>query len=214
MCLPPISNFFGVNRSFSDKLKCDSIKSLFFVIWVRFISNDPLLAVWGFSSHSFRLMLLLLVDDEHLALVWGDQECFLNFSTIMHFGVKTRSCNRLVNFLHLKIVTFANWIQPVVVKFSLNLNFNIYLRRQSCVVAVQNARAKGLEIANSLGQTLGPARFIQELSTEEFNEMEIRSNNVNGRKTFQEMLKSSALTFVTKVFAVFVLKVKKTSLKK
>lgn len=81
-------------------------------------------------------------------------------------------------------------------------------------MAVQNARAKGLEIANSLGQTLGPARFIQELSTEEFNEMEIRSNNVNGRKTFQEMLKSSALTFVTKVFAVFVLKVKKTSLKK
>ena len=82
-------------------------------------------------------------------------------------------------------------------------------RRQSCVLAVQNARVKALEIANSLNQSLGQARHINEESTEEFTGRELEERNTERTQTFQELIKLTTVTVVTKVLVAFELKVKK-----
>ena len=86
--------------------------------------------------------------------------------------------------------------------------FFLTSRRQSCVVAVQNARVKALEIANSLNQSLGPARHINEESTDEFTGRELEERNTEKTETFQELIKLATVTVVTKVFVAFELKVK------
>ena len=76
------------------------------------------------------------------------------------------------------------------------------------MVAVQNARVKALEIANSLNQSLGPARHINEESTDEFTGRELEERNTERKETFQELIKLATVTVVTKVFVAFELKVK------
>ena len=84
----------------------------------------------------------------------------------------------------------------------------IFFRRMSCVLAVQNARVKALEIANSLNQNLGQARHIHEQATEEYMGRESEGRIIERTETFQELIKSATVTVVTKVFVAFELKIR------
>jgi uncharacterized protein YggE len=84
----------------------------------------------------------------------------------------------------------------------------ITFRRQSCVLAVQNARVKALEIANSLNQNLGQARQIHEQAIEEYTGRESEGRSIERTETFQELIKSATVTVATKVFVAFELKVR------
>lgn len=89
-----------------------------------------------------------------------------------------------------------------------SLTYFCTFRRQSCVIAVQNARVKALEIANSLNQTLGPAKHIYEQSTEEYTGRDLETRNTEKTETFQELIRLATATVITRVFVAFELKVK------
>jgi uncharacterized protein YggE len=99
----------------------------------------------------------------------------------------------------------------------------ITFRRQSCVLAVQNARVKALEIANSLNQNLGQARQIHEQAIEEYTGRVRREKgegsqsegrSIERTETFQELIKSATVTVATKVFVAFELKVRSKKMTK
>ena len=81
-------------------------------------------------------------------------------------------------------------------------------RRQSCVLAVQNARIKAIEIASSLNQSLGQARHIHEQSMEEYTGKDVEERFTEKTETFQDLIKSATVSVITKVFVAFELKVK------
>lgn len=82
------------------------------------------------------------------------------------------------------------------------------------MLAVQNARVKAMQIASSLNQTLGEARHICEISTEEFTGQDIIGRNERKIKSFQELVNSATVTVATKVFVAFELNAQKNKRKK
>lgn len=82
------------------------------------------------------------------------------------------------------------------------------LRRQACLVAVENAWRKAQEVCDLVGQTLGKPLLIKEEETKEW-EGQIDDHQISrlpGSLTVQQKIKSATMHAASKVFITFEVK--------
>ncbi|XP_057595529.1 interleukin-1 receptor-associated kinase 1-binding protein 1 [Hippopotamus amphibius kiboko] len=82
------------------------------------------------------------------------------------------------------------------------------LRRQACLVAVENARRKAQEVCNLVGQTLGKPLLIKEEETKEWEGQidDHQSSRLSSSLTVQQKIKSATIHAASKVFITFEVK--------
>ncbi|XP_006143397.1 interleukin-1 receptor-associated kinase 1-binding protein 1 [Tupaia chinensis] len=82
------------------------------------------------------------------------------------------------------------------------------LRRQACLVAVENARRKAQEVCNLVGQTLGKPLLIKEEETKEWEGQvdDHQSPRLSSSLTVQQKITSATIHAASKVFITFEVK--------
>ncbi|KAM5256503.1 interleukin-1 receptor-associated kinase 1-binding protein 1 [Ctenodactylus gundi] len=121
--------------------------------------------------------------------------------TFTEFGKMQNICNFLVEKLDSSVVISSAqfYHTPGAIE---------NLRRQACVVAVENARRKAQEVCNLVGQTLGKPLLIKEEETKEW-EGQIdnhQSPRLSGSLTVQQKMKNATIHAASKVFITFEVK--------
>ncbi|KAM9060129.1 interleukin-1 receptor-associated kinase 1-binding protein 1 [Megaptera novaeangliae] len=121
--------------------------------------------------------------------------------TFTEFGKMQNICNFLVEKLDSSVVIS----QP---QFYHTPGSIENLRRQACLVAVENAWRKAQEVCNLVGQTLGKPLLIKE---EEMKEWEVQiddhqSSRLSSSLTVQQKIKSATIHAACKVFITFEVK--------
>ncbi|XP_037375886.1 interleukin-1 receptor-associated kinase 1-binding protein 1 [Talpa occidentalis] len=121
--------------------------------------------------------------------------------TFTEFGKMQNICNFLVEKLDSSVVIS----QP---QFYHTTGAIENLRRQACLVAVENAWRKAQEVCNLVGQTLGKPLLIKEEETKEW-EGQIEdhpSSRLSSSLTIQQKIKSATIHAASKVFVTFEVK--------
>ncbi|XP_021565352.1 interleukin-1 receptor-associated kinase 1-binding protein 1 [Carlito syrichta] len=121
--------------------------------------------------------------------------------TFTEFGKMQNVCNFLVEKLDSSVV-----ISPP--QFYHTPGSAETLRRQACLVAVENARRKAQEVCNLVGQTLGKPLLIKEEETKEW-EGQVDDHPSSGPShslTVQQKIKSATIHAASKVFITFEVK--------
>ncbi|XP_041535658.1 interleukin-1 receptor-associated kinase 1-binding protein 1 [Microtus oregoni] len=121
--------------------------------------------------------------------------------TFTEFGKMQNICNFLVEKLDSSVV-----ISPPEFYHTSGSIEN--LRRQACLVAVENAWRKAQEVCDLVGQTLGKPLLIKEEETKEW-EGQIDDHQISrlpGSLTVQQKIKSATMHAASKVFITFEVK--------
>nr|AOW69634.1 Irak1bp1 [Castor fiber] len=118
--------------------------------------------------------------------------------TFTEFGKMQNICNFLVEKLDSSVV-----ISPPHFYHTPGSVEN--LRRQACLVAVENAWRKAQEVCNFVGQTLGKPLLIKEDETKEWEGQidDHQSSGLLSSSTIQQKIKSSTIHAASKVFITF-----------
>ncbi|XP_030615475.1 interleukin-1 receptor-associated kinase 1-binding protein 1 [Delphinapterus leucas] len=121
--------------------------------------------------------------------------------TFTEFGKMQNICNFLVEKLDSAVVIS----QP---QFYHTPGSIENLRRQACVVAVENAWRKAQEVCNLVGQTLGKPLLIKEEEMKEWEGQidDHQSSRLSGSLTVQQKIKSATIHAASKVFITFEVK--------
>ncbi|XP_029080148.1 interleukin-1 receptor-associated kinase 1-binding protein 1 [Monodon monoceros] len=121
--------------------------------------------------------------------------------TFTEFGKMQNICNFLVEKLDSSVVIS----QP---QFYHTPGSIENLRRQACVVAVENAWRKAQEVCNLVGQTLGKPLLIKEEEMKEWEGQidDHQSSRLSGSLTVQQKIKSATIHAASKVFITFEVK--------
>ncbi|ERE76925.1 interleukin-1 receptor-associated kinase 1-binding protein 1-like isoform 2 [Cricetulus griseus] len=121
--------------------------------------------------------------------------------TFTEFGKMQNICNFLVEKLDSSVV-----ISPPEFYHTQGSIEN--LRRQACLVAVENAWRKAQEVCDLVGQTLGKPLLIKEEETKElegqFDDQQV--SRIPGSLTVQQKIKSATIHASSKVFITFEVK--------
>ncbi|XP_066867374.1 interleukin-1 receptor-associated kinase 1-binding protein 1 isoform X2 [Kogia breviceps] len=127
----------------------------------------------------------------------GVQVCI----TFTEFGKMQNICNFLVEKLDSSVVIS----QP---QFYHTPGSVENLRRQACVVAVENAWRKAQEVCNLVGQTLGKPLLIKEEEMKEWEGQtdDHHSSRLSSSLTVQQKIKSATIHAASKVFITFEVK--------
>uniref|UniRef100_A0A667GJE9 Interleukin-1 receptor-associated kinase 1-binding protein 1 n=1 Tax=Lynx canadensis TaxID=61383 RepID=A0A667GJE9_LYNCA len=127
----------------------------------------------------------------------GVQVCI----TFTEFGKMQNICNFLVEKLDSSVVIS----QP---QFYHTPGSVENLRRQACLVAVENAWRKAQEVCNLVGQTLGKPLLIKEEETKEWEGQidDLQSSRLSSSLTVQQKIKSATIHVASKVFITFEVK--------
>ncbi|CAD7678061.1 unnamed protein product [Nyctereutes procyonoides] len=127
----------------------------------------------------------------------GKQVCI----TFTEFGKMQNICNFLVEKLDSSVVIS----QP---QFYHTPGSVENLRRQACLVAVENAWRKAQEVCNLVGQTLGKPLLIKEEETKEWEGQidDLQSSRLSSSLTVQQKIKSATIHAASKVFITFEVK--------
>uniref|UniRef100_A0A8C9HJ01 Interleukin-1 receptor-associated kinase 1-binding protein 1 n=1 Tax=Piliocolobus tephrosceles TaxID=591936 RepID=A0A8C9HJ01_9PRIM len=118
--------------------------------------------------------------------------------TFTEFGKMQNICNFLVEKLDSSVV-----ISPPQFYHTPGSVEN--LRRQACLVAVENAWRKAQEVCNLVGQTLGKPLLIKEEETKEWEGQidDHQSSRLSSSLTVQQKIKSATIHAASKVFITF-----------
>uniref|UniRef100_A0A667G323 Interleukin-1 receptor-associated kinase 1-binding protein 1 n=1 Tax=Lynx canadensis TaxID=61383 RepID=A0A667G323_LYNCA len=118
--------------------------------------------------------------------------------TFTEFGKMQNICNFLVEKLDSSVVIS----QP---QFYHTPGSVENLRRQACLVAVENAWRKAQEVCNLVGQTLGKPLLIKEEETKEWEGQidDLQSSRLSSSLTVQQKIKSATIHVASKVFITF-----------
>ncbi|XP_035152064.1 interleukin-1 receptor-associated kinase 1-binding protein 1 isoform X2 [Callithrix jacchus] len=118
--------------------------------------------------------------------------------TFTEFGKMQNICNFLVEKLDSSVV-----ISPPQFYHTPGSVEN--LRRQACLVAVENAWRKAQEVCNLVGQTLGKPLLIKEEETKEWEGQidDHQSSRLSSSLTVQQKIKSATIHAASKVFLTF-----------
>ncbi|XP_077759435.1 interleukin-1 receptor-associated kinase 1-binding protein 1 isoform X3 [Canis aureus] len=121
--------------------------------------------------------------------------------TFTEFGKMQNICNFLVEKLDSSVVIS----QP---QFYHTPGSVENLRRQACLVAVENAWRKAQEVCNLVGQTLGKPLLIKEEETKEWEGQidDLQSSRLSSSLTVQQKIKSATIHAASKVFITFEVK--------
>nr|KAF6505605.1 interleukin 1 receptor associated kinase 1 binding protein 1 [Rousettus aegyptiacus] len=121
--------------------------------------------------------------------------------TFTEFGKMQNICNFLVEKLDSSVVIS----QP---QFYHTPGSIENLRRQACLVAVENAWRKAQEVCNLVGQTLGKPLLIKEEETKEWEGQidDHQSSRLSSSLTIQQKIKSATIHAASKVFINFEVK--------
>ncbi|KAL4838149.1 hypothetical protein H8958_022344 [Nasalis larvatus] len=121
--------------------------------------------------------------------------------TFTEFGKMQNICNFLVEKLDSSVV-----ISPPQFYHTPGSVEN--LRRQACLVAVENAWRKAQEVCNLVGQTLGKPLLIKEEETKEWEGQidDHQSSRLSSSLTVQQKIKSATIHTASKVFITFEVK--------
>ncbi|XP_058938973.1 interleukin-1 receptor-associated kinase 1-binding protein 1 isoform X1 [Kogia breviceps] len=121
--------------------------------------------------------------------------------TFTEFGKMQNICNFLVEKLDSSVVIS----QP---QFYHTPGSVENLRRQACVVAVENAWRKAQEVCNLVGQTLGKPLLIKEEEMKEWEGQtdDHHSSRLSSSLTVQQKIKSATIHAASKVFITFEVK--------
>ncbi|XP_004470857.1 interleukin-1 receptor-associated kinase 1-binding protein 1 isoform X2 [Dasypus novemcinctus] len=121
--------------------------------------------------------------------------------TFTEFGKMQNICNFLVEKLDSSVV-----ISPPQFYHTPGSVEN--LRRQACLVAVENAWRKAQEVCNLVGQTLGKPLLIKEEETKEWEGQidDHQSSRLSSSLTIQQKIKSATIHAASKVFITFEVK--------
>nr|XP_060471986.1 interleukin-1 receptor-associated kinase 1-binding protein 1 isoform X2 [Panthera onca] len=127
----------------------------------------------------------------------GVQVCI----TFTEFGKMQNICNFLVEKLDSSVVIS----QP---QFYHTPGSVENLRRQACLVAVENAWRKAQEVCNLVGQILGKPLLIKEEETKEWEGQidDLQSSRLSSSLTVQQKIKSATIHVASKVFITFEVK--------
>ncbi|XP_008564867.1 PREDICTED: interleukin-1 receptor-associated kinase 1-binding protein 1 [Galeopterus variegatus] len=117
------------------------------------------------------------------------------------FGKMQNTCNFLVEKLDSSVV-----ISPPQFYHTSGSVEN--LRRQACLVAVENAWRKAQEVCNLVGQTLGKPLLIKEEETKEWEGQidDLPSSRLSSSLTVQQKIKNATIHAASKVFITFEVK--------
>uniref|UniRef100_A0A8C4MTQ5 Interleukin-1 receptor-associated kinase 1-binding protein 1 n=1 Tax=Equus asinus TaxID=9793 RepID=A0A8C4MTQ5_EQUAS len=134
----------------------------------------------------------------------GVQVCI----TFTEFGKMQNICNFLVEKLDSSVV-----ISPPQFYHTPGSLEN--LRRQACLVAVENAWRKAQEVCHLVGQTLGKPLLIKEEETKEWEGQtdDHQSSSLSSASSVQQKIKSATLYAASKVFITFEVKGKEKTKK-
>ncbi|XP_031200555.1 interleukin-1 receptor-associated kinase 1-binding protein 1 [Mastomys coucha] len=121
--------------------------------------------------------------------------------TFTEFGKMQNICNFLVEKLDSSVV-----ISPPEFYHTPGSIEN--LRRQACLVAVENAWRKAQEVCNLVGQTLGKPLLIKEEETKDWEGQtdDHQLSRLPGSLTVQQKIKSATIHAASKVFITFEVK--------
>ncbi|XP_047415088.1 interleukin-1 receptor-associated kinase 1-binding protein 1 isoform X2 [Sciurus carolinensis] len=121
--------------------------------------------------------------------------------TFTEFGKMQNICNFLVEKLDSSVV-----ISPPQFYHTPGSVEN--LRRQACLVAVENAWRKAREVCNLVGQTLGKPLLIKEEETKEWDGQpdDHQSSTLSSSLTVQQKIKNSTIHAASKVLITFEVK--------
>uniref|UniRef100_A0A8D2CNS2 Interleukin-1 receptor-associated kinase 1-binding protein 1 n=1 Tax=Sciurus vulgaris TaxID=55149 RepID=A0A8D2CNS2_SCIVU len=121
--------------------------------------------------------------------------------TFTEFGKMQNICNFLVEKLDSSVV-----ISPPQFYHTPGSVEN--LRRQACLVAVENAWRKAREVCNLVGQTLGKPLLIKEEETKEWDGQpdDHQSSTLSSSLTVQQKIKSATIHAASKVLITFEVK--------
>nr|KAF6462075.1 interleukin 1 receptor associated kinase 1 binding protein 1 [Molossus molossus] len=121
--------------------------------------------------------------------------------TFTEFGKMQNMCNFLVEKLDSSVVIS----QP---QFYHTPGSVENLRRQACLVAVENAWRKAQEVCNLVGQTLGKPLLIKEEETKEWEGQidDHQSSKLSSSLTVQQKIRSATIHAASKVFITFEVK--------
>nr|XP_045364576.1 interleukin-1 receptor-associated kinase 1-binding protein 1 isoform X2 [Camelus bactrianus] len=127
----------------------------------------------------------------------GVQVCI----TFTEFGKMQNICNFLVEKLDSSVVIS----QPQFYHTSGSVE---NLRRQACLVAVENAWRKAQGVCNLVGQTLGKPLLIKEEETKEWEGQidDHQSPRLSSSPTVQQKIKSATIHAASRVFVTFEVK--------
>uniref|UniRef100_A0A8C6HQN4 Interleukin-1 receptor-associated kinase 1-binding protein 1 n=1 Tax=Mus spicilegus TaxID=10103 RepID=A0A8C6HQN4_MUSSI len=127
----------------------------------------------------------------------GFQVCI----TFTEFGKMQNICNFLVEKLDSSVV-----ISPPEFYHTPGSVEN--LRRQACLVAVENAWRKAQEVCDLVGQTLGKPLLIKEEETKDWEGQtdDHQLSRLPGTLTVQQKIKSATIHAASKVFITFEVK--------
>nr|XP_023506447.1 interleukin-1 receptor-associated kinase 1-binding protein 1 isoform X1 [Equus caballus]XP_023506448.1 interleukin-1 receptor-associated kinase 1-binding protein 1 isoform X1 [Equus caballus]XP_023506449.1 interleukin-1 receptor-associated kinase 1-binding protein 1 isoform X1 [Equus caballus] len=128
--------------------------------------------------------------------------------TFTEFGKMQNICNFLVEKLDSSVV-----ISPPQFYHTPGSLEN--LRRQACLVAVENAWRKAQEVCHLVGQTLGKPLLIKEEETKEWEGQtdDHQSSSLSNASSVQQKIKSATLYAASKVFITFEVKGKEKTKK-
>ncbi|XP_045700087.1 interleukin-1 receptor-associated kinase 1-binding protein 1 isoform X1 [Phyllostomus hastatus] len=128
---------------------------------------------------------------------WAHKVCI----TFTEFGKMQNICNLLVEKLDSSVVIS----QP---QFYHTPGSVENLRRQACLVAVENAWRKAQEVCNLVGQTLGKPLLIKEEEMKEWEDQidDHQSSRLSSSLTVQQKIKSATIHTASKVFITFEVK--------
>ncbi|XP_015362084.1 interleukin-1 receptor-associated kinase 1-binding protein 1 isoform X5 [Marmota marmota marmota] len=116
--------------------------------------------------------------------------------TFTEFGKMQNICNFLVEKLDSSVV-----ISPPQFYHTPGSVEN--LRRQACLVAVENAWRKAQEVCNLVGQTLGKPLLIKEEETKEWDGQPDNHQSSSSSLTVQQKIKSATIHAASKVLITF-----------
>ncbi|MBZ3888333.1 Interleukin-1 receptor-associated kinase 1-binding protein 1 [Sciurus carolinensis] len=121
--------------------------------------------------------------------------------TFTEFGKMQNICNFLVEKLDSSVV-----ISPPQFYHTPGSVEN--LRRQACLVAVENAWRKAREVCNLVGQTLGKPLLIKEEETKEWDGQpdDHQSSTLSSSLTVQQKIKNATIHAASKVLITFEVK--------
>lgn len=121
--------------------------------------------------------------------------------TFTEFGKMQNICNFLVEKLDSSVV-----ISPPQFYHTPGSVEN--LRRQACLVAVENAWRKAQEVCDLVGQTLGKPLLIKEEETKEWEGQvdDRQSSGLSNSLTIQQKIKNATMHAASKVFVTFEVK--------
>ncbi|XP_046276644.1 interleukin-1 receptor-associated kinase 1-binding protein 1 isoform X3 [Marmota monax] len=125
--------------------------------------------------------------------------------TFTEFGKMQNICNFLVEKLDSSVV-----ISPPQFYHTPGSVEN--LRRQACLVAVENAWRKAQEVCNLVGQTLGKPLLIKEEETKEWDGQPDNHQSSSSSLTVQQKIKSATIHAASKVLITFEVRVLETTL--